>query len=353
MLTHNPDRLVFTAAKNGQFSIKAAYLLLLRKSNPSQNTLPKEICNMIWHTRGILPRTRVFLWRATHEALPVDALFSTRLEKQKSGCNLCNVDSETVAHVLFKCPRAQQVWLASDFGLRTCSLPDSVQQIIVYLINHLEGQQISKLGTIMWHIWKDRCKVFFQGKKTTPQQTLAAAHNTLLSLQAADSFFSITNRVEVGPPVLSRHSCWIDASWVHANSQGTGMAFILWDKDELVQYRLATGTASSPFHAELLGFKRAIQVLLQLDVSDCVINTDCLELKQVLNDEMNISEVEWKAFHDALQVKMLWDREKLNRNWFCAHKSRDLNILADQMAKFARIRDIDCIGFTFPAFINM
>ncbi|KAJ3707701.1 hypothetical protein LUZ61_011406 [Rhynchospora tenuis] len=351
LLSHRQDRLIFTPSRNGQFTIKAAYHLL--RSNTTQNPhhgISKDICKMIWHSRGVIPRARIFLWRAVREALPVDALFSARLARQANGCSICGAQQETVMHVLFKYPRASQVWLSSEFGLRADNLPDSMQKLFAYVMNHLDSQQISKWIGIMWQVWKDRCKECFQGKKTKPLQTLAAASNSAFWQQAAEKVFNKTIRASDEALETRRFNCWIDASWVHTGTNGAGLAVLIFDSGVLVQYYLKTGTALSPFHAELLAFQKAVQILTELDVKECNIKTDCLELKQVINDETNMSEVQWQAFHDAVEVKLLWDRNRIDRNWVCTHVSRESNFWADQMAKHARISELDCIGYTFPVF---
>ncbi|KAJ3685510.1 hypothetical protein LUZ61_014674 [Rhynchospora tenuis] len=354
LLTNRHDRLIFTPSKNGLFTIKAAYLLLVSDSSQiGHNTITRDTCKLIWHCKGIIPRARLFLWRAIREALPVDALFSIRLARQSNGCAICWAPQETVAHVLFKCPMASQVWITSEFGLRTDNLPDTVQELMAFFMNHLDSLQISKLVTIMWQIWKDRCKDCFQGKKSRPVQTLAAASNIIFYQQAAEKHFSKNICAKEDPPVAMRYSCWIDASWVHSGSHGAGMAVLIWESEVLVQYCLKPGKATSPFHAELLAFKCALQKLLELNISDCKIKTDCLELKLIMNDETSVSEVQWQAFHEAMEVKLLWDSYRNDRNWICAHVSREFNHLADHLARYARTRDIDCTGFTFPAFKDL
>ncbi|KAJ4771866.1 Ribonuclease H-like superfamily protein [Rhynchospora pubera] len=332
-LSQREDRLIFTASRNGQFSIKSAYrLLLMNAPNSGTPTIPRDICSTIWHTKNILPRARLFLWRAAHEALPVDAVFSSRLARQSGGCSICGAHQETAAHVLFKCPQAQQVWLTSQFGLRTDLLPDTVHESLDFFIKYLDMQLISKLVAIMWQLWKDRCKHCFEGKRSRPQQTLAATNRMLLNLQTADKLFSTAILEERGPPNYTKYTCWTDASWVQSGHHGAGLAFVLFDHDKLVGYWLTSVEADTPFHAELLSLKKAIRRLLDLGITDCTFKTDCLLLKQLLCGETNVSEVDWQAFHEAMDTKLVWDDVSITNRWHCTHISRDFNILADQLA---------------------
>ncbi|KAJ4807280.1 Ribonuclease H-like superfamily protein [Rhynchospora pubera] len=288
--------------------------MLQNTSTGNAPIIPKEICKAIWRSKGILPKTRVFLWKAAHEALPVDHILSSRLNKPPTGCSICGAAIESVSHVLFKCPKAQQIWLASHFGLRTDNLLDSMKELLTSLLNQLEGQQLGNFLTILWHTWKDRCKECFEGKKLRAQQTLAAAASTMSNLQTADKLFSrITVQME-DPLVKTRYRCWIDASWVHAVERGAGLAFVLFDNDQLMEYWIAPAVAATPFHAELLALKNAIHRAIILHITDCTFKTDCLQLKQVLNGETNVSEVDWQAFHDATYTILIWDDMKQSSN---------------------------------------
>ncbi|KAJ1685507.1 hypothetical protein LUZ63_016897 [Rhynchospora breviuscula] len=260
-LSQRQDRLVFTFNKNGRFTIKGAYLLLLKGpayANTAVNDNP--VHKLIWHVRHILPRTRIFLWRAVKEALPVDAVFAQRLATPPKGCPVCGAQQETAAHTLFKCPRAQQVWLSSDFGLRTADLPDKIEEILVFLINSLEERHLANLVAILWFIWKDRRKEVFEGKKGNATNTLAAAYNLLHTLQAANCQFTRPSNQNHDSVPNTRFKCWVDASWVHNRQDGSGLAYVLFDGEELEVYKLSTAKSSSPFYAELLALKMALHL---------------------------------------------------------------------------------------------
>ncbi|KAJ4753113.1 hypothetical protein LUZ62_087518 [Rhynchospora pubera] len=200
-------------------------------------------------------------------------------------------------------------------------------------------------------VWM-RCGVWecFQGKSIGPINTLAAANYTLFNQLAAVKHFSRNKPLEDDPPPVTQYSCWIDASWLHPDCQGAGFALLIFEAEVLIQYDLSTGTATSPFHAELISFKKAMQVLLDLNIHSCKVLTDCLELKNVINGDTNVSEVEWQTYQDAVDAKLMWDSFRIGRGWLCSHVARELNTLADEMAKFARVKNIDCTGFTFPVF---
>ncbi|KAJ4821317.1 RNA-directed DNA polymerase (reverse transcriptase)-related family protein [Rhynchospora pubera] len=352
-LTQRNDRLVFTYNRNGQFSIKGAYLMLTTNSaHPSPDDTSTRLYNLIWHSKNIIPRTRLFLWRAMKEALPVDEVLASRVGRLPGGCSICGDGPETTTHVLFKCPKARQVWISSQFGLRTDALPDRFEHLLAALVQCLDAQQFSTLAAILWHIWKDRCKEVFEGRKISAQHTLAAAHNLLHTIHAANYTFIKQPHIQEAPQPLTRFTCWLDASWVHTGQRGSGLAYALFDTGTLVQYRLKPTTSFSPFHAELSAFKMTITEVIALGVCDCCFFTDCAELHNLINGVTSFSEVEWRAYYDATDTVLFWN-ENTKRKFYCSHISRENNGLADGLAKLARTSNIDYVGFTFPCFPNV
>ncbi|KAJ4751158.1 Ribonuclease H-like superfamily protein [Rhynchospora pubera] len=317
-LSQRQDTLIFTFNRNGQFSIKGAYNLLLNASaNANAIGTADPVNKFIWHVESMLPRTRIFIWKAVKEALPVDDVFAKRLAKQSRGCSVCGAQQETAAHALFKCPRAQQVWLMSDFNLRTDGLPDKLHDILTFLISSLNDQQMAKLAAIMWTIWKDRCKEVFEGKKGNARQTLASAQNLLHTLQvAANQFTKLTHHSELPVPDTA-FKCWIDASWVHEYQDGSGLACALFDQGNLVFYKLSVTKSTSPFHAELLALKMAMQHVTSMGLTDVSFYTDCKELQQVISGATCASQVNWLAYHDAVDAVTQWDTHK-KENCFTA-----------------------------------
>ncbi|KAJ4751043.1 Ribonuclease H-like superfamily protein [Rhynchospora pubera] len=286
------------------------------------------------------------------EAIAVDSVIATRISKTPSGCSLCGHSDESTVHVLFKCPHAQPVWRLSQFNLSTDNLPDRMVPLMTFLLNNVDHSQYSMLINIMWVIWKDICKRVFEGKRTNPQVTLASALNWMITMEKAQftlgtSFYKRPNDSD-DMHVAADFHFWIDASWSHADSQGTGMAYILFDREGiLVQYQLTDGQAYSPFHAELLSLKMALLNAMDKGILNCAFYTDCLDLQRVIAGKDSPESVEWRSYYDVLEVIALW---KKHSAFICTHVNRGKNELADSLAKYARIRGVCTLDFTFPPF---
>ncbi|KAJ4818146.1 RNA-directed DNA polymerase (reverse transcriptase)-related family protein [Rhynchospora pubera] len=343
-LTDRTDRLIFTPAKNGAFTIKEAYKLLIQAPMvpPGQN----NIYNIIWNTPNILPRSRLFIWKAVRNALPVDHILSSRINKTAQGCALCGYRREDVVHTLFKCPRAQQVWLCSEFGLRTDALPEDAHQLLSTLLPVLSDKQTSSFISLCWQLWKGRCKEVYEGKKFTPNQIIHVARNLTFTLCSAQYTEGTRNHIQRPQTQDTQFVCYSDGSWIHEREGGAGWAYIIFTREEtLIQYQLAVGCASSPFHAELKGLTFAVQSAADIGLSNCCFFTDCLELCRVINGDASVATVEWRTYHEMLR---LMDLMRANPGYCCNHVGRDTNHLADNLAKLARVKRINCTDFTFP-----
>ncbi|KAJ4812794.1 Ribonuclease H-like superfamily protein [Rhynchospora pubera] len=344
VFSNRRDRLLFTPAKNGEFSIKGAYKLLTQGSHTGSSL--SKLFNAIWYTPHILPRARVFLWKIAKNALPVEQVLCYRLNKQPQGCSLCGCQTENVVHTLFKCPVAQQVWFCSEFGLRTENLPDDSQQVLAMLFLSLSQQQRSAFSAIAWHLWKARCKEVFEGKKVSPFMVLSSASNLTFTMRIAPVAVPARRQILTTIVPNSPFICYSDASWVSHEEGGVGLAAVVFTNNRLlVQYELRVTAASSPFHSEVLALSMAVQMILSNNINDCCFLTDCKELFDVLNGLSGVTSVEWRAYDDTLQ---LLDVMTATPGFNCAHINRDDNHLADSFAKFARFRNVNCTDYTFP-----
>ena len=52
----------------------------------------------------MMPRTRVFAWRLSREALPTKNRLATKGVNIEGGCYLCEYHEEMVSHLFFDCP---------------------------------------------------------------------------------------------------------------------------------------------------------------------------------------------------------------------------------------------------------
>ncbi|KAJ4781259.1 RNA-directed DNA polymerase (reverse transcriptase)-related family protein [Rhynchospora pubera] len=343
-LSQRSDRLIFTPSRNGSFSIKSAYKLLITDDVPT--TTQHKLYQAIWYSPHILPRTRLFMWKAVRGAVPVDHVIATRLGKPLQGCVICGYPIEDVVHSLFKCPKARQVWLYSNLGLRSDALPDDMQQLLSSLLPQMSSQQLSVFATTLWYLWKYRCKEAYEGKKLNPCQVVRTSNSMSLIMRTASYAQGTIPSSIVTLDHNSQFLCYVDGSWTQNDCHGAGVAAVLLNRaQQLIQYQYTVQAASSPFHSELLSLKMAVRMVSNKGITSCCFLTDCKELSNVLNGNSGADSVEWRTYYDMLE---LIDLMNSSAGFSCNHVSRDMNQVADKLAKFARVNKLDRTGFTFP-----
>ena len=58
--------------------------------------------------------TKLFLWKAGNDLLPTKGnLFKRKIVEERS-CPVCNAEIETIMHVLWTCPVANDIWAETE-----------------------------------------------------------------------------------------------------------------------------------------------------------------------------------------------------------------------------------------------
>ena len=113
-----PDHLIWAESKDGKFTVRSAYRLVLAReeSNHPSSSCFKE--NTIWRKiwkLNVPPKTKHFLWRALINSLP------TKMKLKKWGvqvwevCDRCGADKEDTNHILWLCLDLDFDWLPFFF----------------------------------------------------------------------------------------------------------------------------------------------------------------------------------------------------------------------------------------------
>ena len=126
------------------------------------------------------PKIKHFAWKVLKRALPVGERLVERHINADPKCKRCGCN-ESIIHLLFQCPFAQQVWLlapfATDMDYRgILDLMESWPSLVSQTCLPPSGIGSGPLFLwILWMIWKARNKFVFEGFSATPVETLSAA----------------------------------------------------------------------------------------------------------------------------------------------------------------------------------
>ncbi|KAF5472052.1 hypothetical protein F2P56_008799 [Juglans regia] len=162
------DKMVWGCTRNGQFSVRSAYhlVLQLRSSAAAKSSslvgLNTVFWKNIWHLN--LPnKVKNFLLKPCTNGLSTKNQLHYRRIVDSAMCELCYVASEDVFHTLCNCPSSSSVW-GKYFGkylhlLNSYSQFDSLVEAILDL--H-DPSTISYFAIVSWEIWKFRNLKIFQ-----------------------------------------------------------------------------------------------------------------------------------------------------------------------------------------------
>jgi len=109
-----PDKLVWQGTNDGVFSVKSAYHMGMDSNSRSKGSascvsLENRIWKVIWALE-VPNSVKMFMWRACNDLLPTKCNLLKRKMMDESVCPYCCREEETVVHVLWSCPAAQDVW---------------------------------------------------------------------------------------------------------------------------------------------------------------------------------------------------------------------------------------------------
>jgi ribonuclease HI len=162
------DSVAWSLDKKGVFSVKSAYRLGvdLRERRHQNDTSTSsvvvgvsQIWDKIWSLK--LPgKVRVFLWRLTHNSLPLRMNIKRKKVELDTRCPMCCRLDEDGGHLFFKCKRVKQVWrsmLMEDVRLQLAAAPDA--RLMMEGVWELTREKQNLAAILLWDWWTVRNKV--------------------------------------------------------------------------------------------------------------------------------------------------------------------------------------------------
>jgi hypothetical protein len=117
------DFIAWHPSKTSCFSVKFAYHMEWRmeyrrraqRSNSLDRSTPHEVWKIIWQAK-VSRKVQIFIWRALHGTVPCYCTLANRHIGTSVNCPVCAVDVEDLRHMLFCCPRSQEIWDGLGIG---------------------------------------------------------------------------------------------------------------------------------------------------------------------------------------------------------------------------------------------
>ncbi|KAF4381932.1 hypothetical protein F8388_000626 [Cannabis sativa] len=279
------DTLVWRDSPDGSFSVKQAYLSLIK---------PRlRVSNMEWKKIWASPvqeRIKLFLWKMKKNILPCgDRLRS--VFGNSSVCVFCKGNNDSLSHLFFHCSLARARWFASPYALRSdllCFGSDS--EIVPWIFSSVccpflapnDNDFPQFAAHLCYSIWHARNQLFHQGIVPSPssiiEKVMAAIndYNRLLERGRVSVDEPLLEPARTAQPVPKVVNFYVDAA-VRGD-----LAFIavvvLNEERDFLDALSAKVKCASPLEAECWALCHAFSLCLRMNCEDANFFSDCLPL---------------------------------------------------------------------------
>lgn len=288
------DKRIWRLTNHGFFTVKSAYHLAVKKFSQIHNKRPSssEVApewKKLWHI-DVIPRVKMFLWRACANALPTRTNLCQRGIEIDPMCTVCGEKEETVDHLFTECAPVAQVWYGTM--LRIDVQRERISTFREWLwkkMNEFPPEYVGLFTYTVWEVWKRRNSMHFEAKLFNVHEVITRAFSQW------SEFMDSKERSEEGERVRKRTGRWskprqgkykINCDVAVIDQTRIGMGFAIRGDTGAVRLAgrkecLASGSSTL---LEGLAMRFACQMANQYNVqveeieSDCKVLTDTLTL---------------------------------------------------------------------------
>jgi hypothetical protein len=109
---HTQDKIIWAPNKNGEFSVKSAYIQSQMLNLLNTGPLLRKEWKHLWKIK-IYERLKLLLWKIVWDILPTKFFLSKMWDIEEKDCLFCSAQPETTKHLFFGCSFAIIVWSLS------------------------------------------------------------------------------------------------------------------------------------------------------------------------------------------------------------------------------------------------
>jgi ribonuclease HI len=340
------DKMVWGAAKNGQFTVRSAYHVAKEigeryiggSSEERSNT---SLWKRIWKLDG--PKVvKLFIWQACNNILPTYENLFKRKVVSDALCPICKGDIETVGHALWSCPAAQDVWHECPRKIqKSTSDQTSFLDIFEGLLNRLDDEEMDLVASTARQVWLRRNQWVFDAKFLAPTHVVQRAADQLESAKKCGSGTRTTRQQERAPSGPRVSEKWKVPPWgflkcnwdaaldVHGHMMGIGI--LVRDHEGMVVAAKCTTQRmiNDPLNAETIAAWAAACFIRLKGFDKIILEGDSMGVVQSLTGDAQCWAQAGQLIDDTKRI--LYDCS----SWKVQHVHREANTAADRLAKTA------------------
>ena len=255
---------------------------------------------------------KTFAWRAASNALATEENKLSRKMKVTGFCQICNLEKEDVAHALFKCPHALQLWKA----MRECwQLPTEgdmhapPQLWFRSVLMKVPAEMISNTLLVAWRAWYARNEIthnkplppvessrrflcsytnILRNIQNTPTEQ-ALKGKQLLVVPGSDAGMNRKRNEPPDKPWSKPPMGWvkltIDGSFkVENGTAGAGMILLDADGGIIFSAYRSLHSCEEALEAELRSCLEGLELSFQHSQLPIIIDSDCSQLVATVGD---------------------------------------------------------------------
>ena len=280
-------------------------------------------------------KIKVFGWRACQNALPTRENLVRCRVVEDGWCEACKMESESVAHVLWQCGVAQDIWAGSIRKIqKTLTGHSDFNQLVATLTQRLTEEELELFWVQCWTIWNQRNVVMHGGKLQHPFVLTKRASDFLIEYKDKQALLATSVSTESvqqwRPPTGSVFKLNFDAAmFSNKNSSGVG-AIVRNCRGEVMAGLSARGPpVGCSEEAEVLACRKALEFALNSGFSNLVVEGDnVMVMKAIVSPHLNRSRL--GHIYDDISTLALGFR-----SFYVNCIKRNANAVAHCLARYA------------------